>query len=526
MSLRIKTLMITAVVVLGIMVAMYILSQTVLLTSFEQLEAREMRQNAERLKTAIEDQLAILSSNNQDYARWDESYAFVEDLNANFRDVELSDEIVANLNINLLVYTDTSGKIVFTKAVDIQKAVSVPPPVKLEDYLPSDSPLFQATDGDTGVTGILDLAEGIMLISSRPVVDSLGSQPSRGFLIFGRFLDEAELATLSSGLRLPISLRRVTDSLEADFVAASAALTDESPTFIRSLDNNTIASYISLKDLGGQPVALLRADQPRETYAQGQSTINFFFLLLLMGGALFLAITLVSVERFFLSPLSRLTKNVNRIATSGDLGERLMVTGNDELARLGNDINRMLGQLEQSQIALHEQDVRLRTVVKSSPIMLWALDRQERFTLSEGQGLSILGIDPQHVIGRKASEVFINLPHLIDEIRRAARGESFGSVIPMAEHTFDMRYTPIRNAEGDITGVIGVATDVTERVKAEQKFTETYQDLTIQNQRLRRVSELLHSTVSIMTETVKRGAPKEELLEYMQFVNEEMTEVN
>lgn len=526
MSLRIKTLIITGVLVLGILVVMYMLSQTVLLTTFEELEAREMRQNAERLKTALDDNLAILGSNNQDYARWDESYAFVEDLNAEFRDVELSDEIVANLNINLLVYTDTSGKIVFTKAVDIQNAVSVPPPASLDDYLPSSSPLFNQAEGEEGVTGMLDLPEGIMLISSRPVVDSLATQPSRGFLLMGRFLDDNELATLSSGLRLPISLRRAADQMEADFAEAAASLTADSPIFTRPLDSSTIAAYISLSDLNGKAVAILRADQSRDTYTQGQSTISSFFLLLLIGGALFLAVSLLSIERFFLSPLSRLTKNVNRIASSGDPAERLTVTGNDELAWLGNDINRMLGQLEQSQVALHEQDVRLRTVVKSSPIMLWAVDREERFTLAEGRGLSSLGIDPQSATGKKATEVFINVPHLLDEIRRAAKGESFGSLTPIGEHTFDMRYTPIRNAEGDISGVIGVATDVTERVKAEQKLTTTYNDLSIQNRRLQRVSELLRSTVSVMTETVKRGAPRDELLDYMTFVSSEMSELN
>ncbi|MFL7791763.1 MAG: hypothetical protein AB8I69_06450, partial [Anaerolineae bacterium] len=51
----------------------------------------------------------------------------------------------------------------------------------------------------------------------------------------------------------------------------------------------------------------------------------------------------------------------------------------------------------QTQAALEE---RLRTVISNAPIILFALDREGKFTLSEGKGLEALGFQPGEHVGR------------------------------------------------------------------------------------------------------------------------------
>ena len=101
------------------------------------------------------------------------------------------------------------------------------------------------------------------------------------------------------------------------------------------------------------------------------------------------------------------------------MSARLAVSGSDELARLGQDINRMLNALEESQVALHGNDNRLRAVVKAAPIMLWSVDSKSIVTLLEGKNLDLLGLSPSDSIGKPMSEVYRNIPHLIQEVRQA-----------------------------------------------------------------------------------------------------------
>src|SRR6185436_6466146 len=57
--------------------------------------------------------------------------------------------------------------------------------------------------------------------------------------------------------------------------------------------------------------------------------------------------------------------------------------------------------------------------------------------------------------------------------RDALRGESPAWILELRGKTFSGCYTPLRNPDGEVTGAIGVATDITERVQLEQKLVQT-----------------------------------------------------
>src|SRR5207245_2688445 len=59
-------------------------------------------------------------------------------------------------------------------------------------------------------------------------------------------------------------------------------------------------------------------------------------------------------------------------------------------------------------------------------------------------------------------------PQAVADVRRALAGEAFSSVVEVYGIVFEASYTPIRDRDGTVTGVIGVGTDITERRKAEE----------------------------------------------------------
>jgi PAS domain S-box-containing protein len=178
-------------------------------------------------------------------------------------------------------------------------------------------------------------------------------------------------------------------------------------------------------------------------------------------------------------------------------------------------IERQRLQREQAERAQHESEIRLRTVVNSAPIMLWAVDTMGRLTLLEGKGLSTLKLKPEAAIGQPVADVFREIPQIAQEVQRTLSGHQFASLLIMNECTFDTWYTPLRAQSGEMTGVIGVATDITERMLAEEALGEAHSNLEKQNQELKRVHELFRSTLEHIAETVQRGAPKTELFSYV-----------
>jgi PAS domain S-box-containing protein len=122
---------------------------------------------------------------------------------------------------------------------------------------------------------------------------------------------------------------------------------------------------------------------------------------------------------------------------------------------------------------LRASEERLRTVVTGAPIALFALDPEGRFTLSEGHGLKHLGLMPEHVLGRPVAEA-AGVPQLAEQAQRALRGETVTGLVESNGHAFETRLAPARTPEGALAGAVGVATDVTERRRAEVRREAQY----------------------------------------------------
>ena len=108
----------------------------------------------------------------------------------------------------------------------------------------------------------------------------------------------------------------------------------------------------------------------------------------------------------------------------------------------------------------------LAAMIDSSPVILFAIDRDGRFTLSEGRGLEALGLRPGEAVGASVYEMFADVPPALDAVRRAIAGEEVSVVLDMRGLAYEAKYVPTRAADGSPSGLIGVAVDVTERAQA------------------------------------------------------------
>src|SRR5881409_1342778 len=140
--------------------------------------------------------------------------------------------------------------------------------------------------------------------------------------------------------------------------------------------------------------------------------------------------------------------------------------GPDNRAQLIVNARDVTERLRQER-ALRENKERLRTVISGAPLVLFALDRHGVFTMVEGRGLDALGMRPGMLVGRSAFELYADLPQALADVRRALAGETFSSIVEVFGVVFESWYSPVRDADGTVAGVIGVGTDITDRRRAE-----------------------------------------------------------
>ncbi len=130
---------------------------------------------------------------------------------------------------------------------------------------------------------------------------------------------------------------------------------------------------------------------------------------------------------------------------------------------------------------LRDSEERLRFLIDQTPTVNWTLDRDLRFTMSRGGGLKTLGLEPDEVIGMYVGD-YLGGPGPQADIgvamhARALKGESFAYEQPLGELTFDISVGPLRDADDEIVGVIGVAYDSTARKRADEARREAELEL-------------------------------------------------
>ncbi|MFH7813392.1 hypothetical protein ACH0C8_15895, partial [Acetobacter lovaniensis] len=89
------------------------------------------------------------------------------------------------------------------------------------------------------------------------------------------------------------------------------AVVADAPAVVRALDDKNVAGYGLIEDINGNPALMLRVDVARDIYAQGQSSIQLFLVLLSVVGLIFVAATIMLLERTVISRLLRLETDVN-----------------------------------------------------------------------------------------------------------------------------------------------------------------------------------------------------------------------
>ncbi|WP_257458381.1 PAS domain-containing sensor histidine kinase [Archangium lipolyticum] len=179
---------------------------------------------------------------------------------------------------------------------------------------------------------------------------------------------------------------------------------------------------------------------------------------------------------------------------------------------------------ESMQRALATSEMRLRTAVRGARMIIWALDAQGVFTFSDGGGLASLGLVPGGLVGLSIFEHYRDNPDIVRQARRALAGEAFSEYTLFDGMHHETHYTPVFDESGVLTGAIGIATDVEERVRYHEMLEaelERTRGQLLQVERLatlgtlaagvghelRNISTVLDSLRCYFTECAERGIP-------------------
>jgi two-component system sensor histidine kinase/response regulator len=117
---------------------------------------------------------------------------------------------------------------------------------------------------------------------------------------------------------------------------------------------------------------------------------------------------------------------------------------------------------------------RFLSVLACFPGIVFATDRPGVITLLHGRSFAAAGIgSTDGLVGQSIFEVFKNHPALVYSLGRALEGQPCNTTVGLGNLVMEFWCGPYCDARGEIAGMVGTASDITERLKTAEAFRQT-----------------------------------------------------
>ncbi len=215
---------------------------------------------------------------------------------------------------------------------------------------------------------------------------------------------------------------------------------------------------------------------------------------------------------------------VEIVRPSGELGTaemRLEPTewnGQPAYLAMARDITRR----KRAEMVLRESEANLRAIFDVAQDLIFIKDRSFQYTHVNPAAEAILGLSPDKIVGKRAQDFFDEEAsrHITELDRRVLDGEWVEHILTRNVRgvpiTFHEVRVPMRNAQGEITGLCCIARDVTDRRRVENtdgpSLDQYPSEIMAETVRMARVAAATDSVVLLLGES---GSGKDYLAKFI-----------
>lgn len=398
MKLRSRTLLLSGVIMLVLILVLLVVSQFIFMSNYSEMETRYSSHVLNDELSNLNNTISAMNQTADDWSQWDDAYSFVSGNNPSFVNDNLPQNIFSRLNLNLIMFVDNNGKIVYGRAYDLGGNQYIDPPKNLMN-LTIGSPLLRHTDLN-GTSGLVDFPEGPMIIVSKPIVTSHEEGPVIGTLIMGRFLTPDELSSLVNIPNNTIYVFEYNDTrMSSDFSKVLPSLSNKTPQNVQIQGPDSIAAYALIDDIYGNPALILKSEMNRSLYHTYINTVFYFIGSILLIGLVFISMILYSLDKNVLHRLDILISEILDIGRKRDLKRRVTVSGEDELSDLASSINSSLSALYKSEMDLEKSEKKYRNIFENTGTAMIIVEEDMTISMVNRTFERFLNLDKDKIEG-------------------------------------------------------------------------------------------------------------------------------
>ena len=267
--------------------------------------------------------------------------------------------------------------------------------------------------------------------------------------------DQEDLSTTdNTSQRIAI---RTSDIL--DGIAVSQNQSD--PTTEEVLHGSVVAVAVPITFFG-EVVGAVFMSQPMTEVMSGMQALSNTILF----SVLLIALLMLPVVLYFASRISRPVRQMRAVALTmagGDLSVRADDRRGDEFGELGGALNYLSSELGRTISSLELERNRLQSLINGVSEGVIALDAQGNTTLINPAVYALLGL-PETTDNLRAA-----VPDVLRTFDEALeRNETIRRTIWQGQIALHISVSPLTRADGQLTGCVGILSDVTSAERLEQ----------------------------------------------------------
>jgi signal transduction histidine kinase len=309
-----------------------------------------------QVQSILDNRISALTTLTQAYAFWDDTYRFASDRNAGYIDNNFDDFAFNYLDLNVVAIVDNHSNVIYYQTFDHNNQEKVATSGNMQSFL-SSGKLWQFNSFNDTNQGIVTVDGQPMMVASAPILTSEGEGPSVGGLLFGTYLDTAQISTLKglSGIDFEI----FEPETLSDASILSMLTSGQARTVVETNDSYTNLGYKLLLDIYGQPDCLVQVTTQRGSYQTSLYLQNIFMVISIAIAGAFAVIIYFILEREIVKPLTKMAGYVEAISLNPNFSPPKDDAVTDEFAVLTDAVENTLkrkleGMNEVSMMVAHD----------------------------------------------------------------------------------------------------------------------------------------------------------------------------
>ncbi|PKN83680.1 MAG: hypothetical protein CVU46_16325 [Chloroflexi bacterium HGW-Chloroflexi-8] len=486
MNLRKKTILIVTVTFVLLTLVLSISLQSVLTDYFRNEEKQINTVNLQRVLASFNNNFTILNYLANDWSHRDETYQFVQDGNIEFIRRNLVVEIFRELDVNFIIIQDLAGNTVYAGSYDRETDAfgSISP--ELYKFLKPGESILNFDSSLENNQGLVMLKGSPLLLVASPILKSDLDSPSAGVFILGKYFGDSEINIMSHQVQFPIQVDFYSSNeVTEDFKLARYYFeTNEGDFYSQVLSSSNLGGYLLLRDVDQKPAFIIRIEQFRNIAKNADIIIRYVFLAMITSILAFGVLFFFVIEETVLSRLLRLNTEVQRITSNPQKSQNVTVDRKDEISSLSSNINLMLESLGTAEKQRIQAEQQLQLVVESVDDTIFTISKDLNEIHAFGGQPELLGFD----ISPTTNGYFFSQAQTknwktshIQPMMRALGGEhliyDWETNQNGSEYYFQISMSPLVDPRGEITGIVGIARNITKLKKMDIELLQKFEEL-------------------------------------------------